>query len=93
MLAGNQEIKKLNKKYRKKNYSTDILSFPFQDKNNLKKLMRSKKDIYLGDVIINISKIKKNLDLEEFNIKLSKLWVHGLLHLMGHRHKKTMIIK
>ncbi len=89
MLAGNQEIKKLNKKYRKKNYSTDILSFPFQDKNNLKKLMRSKKDIYLGDVIINISKIKKNLDLEEFNIKLSKLWVHGLLHLMGHRHKKN----
>ena len=65
------------------------MSFPFQDKNNLKKLMRSKKDIYLGDVIINISKIKKNLDLEEFNIKLSKLWVHGLLHLMGHRHKKN----
>ena len=51
------------------------------------------KDIYPYDVIINISKIKRILDLEEFNIKLSKLWVHGLLHLMGHRYKKTMIIK
>ena len=29
LLSGNQEIKKLNKKFRKKNKSTDVLSFPF----------------------------------------------------------------
>ena len=29
LLSGNNEIKKLNKKFRKKNIATDILSFPF----------------------------------------------------------------
>ena len=34
MLSGNQEIKKLNQKFRKKNKSTDVLSFPFERKLN-----------------------------------------------------------
>ena len=29
LLSGTEEIKKLNKKFRKKNKSTDVLSFPF----------------------------------------------------------------
>ena len=32
LLSGNNEIKKLNKKFRKKNITTDILSFPFHEK-------------------------------------------------------------
>ena len=35
-LSGSKEIKLLNKKFRKKNYSTDILSFPNQTKKNLR---------------------------------------------------------
>ena len=34
LLSGNREIKNLNKKFRKKNKSTDVLSFPFYDKKN-----------------------------------------------------------
>ena len=37
LLSGNKEIKYLNKKFRKKNKTTDVLSFPFQTKKNLKK--------------------------------------------------------
>ena len=37
LLSGNKEIKNLNKKFRKKNKSTDVLSFPFQTKKELKK--------------------------------------------------------
>ena len=38
LLSGDKEIKHLNKKFRRKNKSTDILSFPFQTKENLKKI-------------------------------------------------------
>ncbi len=37
LLSGDFEIKKLNKRFRKKNRSTDVLSFPFYNKNDLKK--------------------------------------------------------
>ena len=83
MLSGNKEIKILNKKFRKKSKTTDILSFPYQDKLVLNGLIRKKKEIYLGDIIINISKIKKNNFTSEFD----KLWIHGLLHLFGYKHK------
>ena len=43
-LAGNKEIKLLNKKFRKKNKSTDVLSFPYNNLYTLRKL--KKKDIY-----------------------------------------------
>ena len=36
LLSGTKEIKKLNKKFRKKNRSTDVLSFPFYEKINKK---------------------------------------------------------
>ena len=82
-LAGNKEIKLLNKKFRKKSKSTDVLSFPYNNFNTLKKL--KKKDIYLGDIILNYYKIKKKNFKENFN----KLWIHGFLHLVGHKHKKN----
>ncbi len=82
-LAGNKEIKFLNKKFRKKSKSTDVLSFPYNNLNVLKKL--KKKDIYLGDIILNYYKIKKKNFKENFN----KLWIHGFLHLVGHKHKKN----
>ena len=82
-LAGNKEIKLLNKKFRKKSKSTDVLSFPYNNLNTLKKL--KKQDIYLGDIILNYYKIKKKNFKENFN----KLWIHGFLHLVGYKHKKN----
>ena len=37
VLSGNKEIQLLNKKFRNKNKTTDVLSFPFQTKKELKK--------------------------------------------------------
>ena len=62
LLSGDKEIKYLNKKFRKKNIVTDILSFPFQTKRELQKKLKNNKEVYLGDIIINLNKIKrKNL--------------------------------
>ena len=68
--------------------STDVLSFPFYEKKILTKKIKKEKEIYIGDVIVNLNKIKnknnKRLFLSEFN----KLWIHGLVHLFGHQHKR-----
>jgi probable rRNA maturation factor len=84
VLSNSYELKKLNNKFRKKNKSTDILSFPFHELKFLKKLIKKEKNIYLGDVIINLNKVKKR----NFELEFNKLWIHGLLHLFGHKHKK-----
>ena len=88
LLTGEKEIKKLNKKFRKKNKSTDVLSFPFYSKEQLKKRLKKEKEIYLGDIVININKIKSKQNKDYFKIEFSKLWIHGLVHLFGYDHKR-----
>ena len=88
LLSGNQEIKSLNKKFRKKNKSTDVLSFPFQTKKNLQIKLKKEKEIYLGDIIINLNKVGAKKDIKNFKSQFNKLWLHGLVHLFGYKHKK-----
>ena len=83
LLSNNKNIKKLNYKFRKKNKPTDILSFPLN--------INSKKETYLGDIIISyqfVNKPKGSSNLE-FKKKLIKLFIHGFLHLLGYDHKKN----
>ena len=89
LLSGTREIKKLNKKFRNKNKSTDVLSFPFYKKKQLNNKIKREKEIYLGDIIINLSKIRKRNNKKNFHEELNKLWIHGLVHLFGHQHKKN----
>ncbi len=88
LLSGNSEIKKLNKKFRKKNKSTDVLSFPFYRKKELNLKLRKEKEVYLGDIIINLNKIKNRKNKKKFKSEFTKLWIHGLTHLFGYEHKK-----
>ena len=86
LLSGDNEIKKLNNKFRKKNKITDVLSFPFQTKKELKKILKKEKEIYLGDIIVNINKIKNKKEIKDFKMEFDRLWIHGLVHLFGHDH-------
>ena len=86
LLTGNQNIKKLNNRFRGKNRATDVLSFPFFKKEILKKIIKKKINIYVGDIVINFNKIKDNKEYN-FYSELNKLWIHGLAHLLGHKHK------
>ena len=85
LLSNNKNIKKLNKDFRNKNRSTDILSFPFR-----KKLKISKKT-YLGDIIISYNFIDKpkSQKVKSFNKKLIKIFIHGFLHLLNFDHIKN----
>ena len=85
LLSNNKKIKILNNKFRKKNKHTDILSFPFN--NNIKK----NKEVYLGDIIISYDYMNKpkNITKLKFKEKVSKIFIHGYLHLLGFNHVKN----
>ena len=82
LLSNNKKIKILNKKFRNKNKHTDILSFPFKQKN------KNQKEIYLGDIIISFNYINKpkNQNKKEFKKRTIKIFIHGFLHLLGFDH-------
>ena len=84
LLSNNKCIKKLNKEFRNKNKSTDILSFPFS-----KKIKLSKKT-YIGDIIIsfNFMNKPKSQNIKNFKEKIIKTFIHGFLHLLGFDHTK-----
>ena len=88
LLSGERDIKNLNRKFRKKNKSTDVLSFPFYTKKELRKRLTNEEEIYLGDIIINFNEIKDKKKLKNFKNEFNNLWIHGLVHLFGHDHKK-----
>ncbi len=89
LLSDNKNIKKLNKTFRNKNKPTDVLSFPFEKKLNLKK------NTYLGDIIISYEFINKpgSLNNLEFKSRVIKIFIHGFLHLLGHDHIKLKDFK
>ena len=60
---------------------------------HLKKKFLKEKEIYLGDIIINLNKIINKKDNKNFKGEFNKLWVHGLVHLLGHDHKKEKDFK
>ena len=85
LLSNNKHIKKLNKNFRDKNESTDILSFP------LDKKLKISKRTYIGDIIISYNFINKpkSQEINFFKEKLVKTFIHGFLHLLSFDHKKN----
>lgn len=81
-LTNNKKMKALNKKFRNKNKPTDVLSFSFNNK------IKSKKNIYLGDIAISYEIINKRSKNSNFFLEFDKMWIHGYLHLLGYNHKK-----
>ena len=84
LLSNNKKIKKLNQTFRNKNKSTDILSFPFNEKNKITK------KTYLGDIIISYNFVDKprSQNLKIFKYRLIRIFIHGFLHLLNFDHIK-----
>ena len=89
LLSNNKIIKKLNKDFRNKNKSTDILSFPFN------KNIKISKKTYIGDIIISYNFIDdpKSQKNKSFKKKLIKTFIHGFLHLLNFDHVKNKDFK
>ena len=85
LLTNSKKIRSLNYKFRKKNKSTDVLSFPTQNvfKNNS----------YIGDMAICFEIINKRSKTSNFFLEFDKMWIHGYFHLIGYDHKKLKDFK
>ena len=86
LLTNSLNMKKLNKKFRKRNKSTDVLSFPAFSKKNFMSI--KKKKIYIGDLATSYEIINSR-SKKKFLTEFDKVWVHGFLHLIGYDHVKN----
>ena len=85
-ISSQEEIKKLNFFYRKKNAVTNVLSFSFKEATKIKS--RGSTVIFLGDIII-CSDIVQYESLKQKKIRkyyLYHLLIHSILHLLGYEH-------
>ena len=76
LFVRDNEIRKLNRKYRRKNRPTDVLSFPLCEIGAL------------GDIVISVDTARRyaKRDDMKYENKIKFLLIHGFLHLLGYDH-------
>ncbi len=84
LLTSDSNIRLLNKNYRNKDKSTNVLAFPMNQEI-------SRGNIIIGDIAISLQKIlneSKKFKIQKYQY-LSKITIHGVLHLLGFDHKSN----
>ena len=78
ILAGSARLRALNRRFRKKDCATDVLSFPFGEPG------------FLGEIYISLDKVHSQARAagHAFSAELWRLVVHGFFHLLGHTHRR-----
>ena len=86
ILTDNRTIRKLNREYRGKDRSTDVISFayrdePFPDTGGREEM--------LGDIYISLVKTLSQAGKYgvSFREEFCRLLIHGVLHLIGYDHE------
>lgn len=84
VLAGDETLQSLNKKWRENDKPTNVLSFPGEDIS-----VGEEAGFILGDVVISLETTKREAAIENkpFDDHLSHLVIHGFLHLFGYDHE------
>ncbi|HEY6475401.1 MAG TPA: rRNA maturation RNase YbeY [Polyangia bacterium] len=81
-----EEIRVLNRDYRKHDRATDVLSFHLQE-------LEGEGDpagdgVALGDIVISVETARRRAHGRRLGAELERLAIHGLCHLFGHDHQK-----
>jgi probable rRNA maturation factor len=89
-LASDDEVRTLNRQYRQKDKSTNVLSFPMVQPDLLETVTQNSDDgeVILGDIILAhgvcaAEAAERGISVEDH---ASHLIVHGVLHLLGYDH-------
>ena len=78
--VSDEEIRRVNRIYRKKDQVTDVLSFSYLD--------NEVKTEEIGEIIISLEQAKRQQS-EGLEYELVDLIVHGILHILGYDHEKA----
>ncbi len=84
IVVGSRKMRELNFQYRGKNSTTDVLSFPYLDKE-------PSGSLFLGEIIIDPEKVSSQANQYglQFSHELDRILVHGILHLIGYDHERS----
>lgn len=87
-IVGDEEITKLNNKYRKEDCKTDVLSFDINEQ-------QEDGTYYLGDVVVNKEQAQRQCKEYGNSVEqeISDLVGHGVLHLLGIDHEDPEVSK
>lgn len=78
LITGDEELRRLNREFRKKDYATDVLSFPAREAAD-----------FLGEIAISFERAKHQAREHGHAIsdEIAILMLHGVLHLLGLDHE------
>lgn len=90
--VNNKEIRNLNKIYRDKDKSTDVLSFPLGENGNYD-VNAETGYVMLGDIVISLETAFKQADNYGHSLEreIGFLTVHSMLHLLGYDHETSTL--
>ncbi len=91
LFVNDKRIREINLQYRKKDKVTDVISFPqFEDYKYLAD-RKHRTPLSLGDIVLNLQQTKRQARQNKISFydEVSRLLVHGLLHLLGYDHEKN----
>lgn len=86
-LCGDKKMKVLNRNFRQKDKTTDVLSFPLYE--DLRKERPLLPHIFLGDIFLNIRQVARQSKIYRvtFEEEFLRMFFHGFLHLVGYDHE------
>jgi probable rRNA maturation factor len=86
VFTDDEEIRVLNRTFRKHDRATDVLSFHLQELAG--EADPAGEGIALGDIVISVETARRRAHGKRLPGELERLAIHGLCHLFGHDHKK-----
>src|SRR5262245_9790492 len=88
-LVADARVRALNKRHRRRDYATDVLSFPGSPDAVNAGVRSLKRDPYLGDIVIarGVARRQASEAGHSERTELRILALHGLLHLLGYDHE------
>ena len=84
LLVKDSRMAELNETYRHKAKPTNVLSFPMSDE-------QSAEDGLLGDIVISVDTARREAQQNKITLhsRVTKLLIHGLVHLLGYDHERS----
>jgi probable rRNA maturation factor len=86
-LGNDEQVRTLNKQFRDKDKSTNVLSFPASETAQ----EVDDQTVFLGDIILARETVAREADEQAvpFEHHAAHLIVHGILHLLGYNHENA----
>ena len=81
--VSDRKMRELNRQFREKNKTTDVLSFPFEPDEF------DTADDHLGDIVISLEQAARQAAENDLTLEreIKQLILHGVLHLCGYDHE------